>query len=94
MPTNLIPTDGIVRETALKVTKGADTDIEKARAIYDWVVDNTYRDPKTRGCGIGDIKFLLESGNLGRLVVEVKESPATTARGAEWLRLGRLDLVP
>jgi transglutaminase-like putative cysteine protease len=65
MPTDLIPTDGIVRETALKVTRGANTDLEKARAIYEWVVENTYRDPKTRGCGIGDIKFLLESGNLG-----------------------------
>ena len=64
-PTDLIPTDGIVRTTALKVTQGAKTDIEKARAIYDWVVENTYRDPKTRGCGVGDIKFLLESGNLG-----------------------------
>jgi transglutaminase-like putative cysteine protease len=65
MPTDLIPTDGIVRTTALKVTKGAESDIDKARALYEWVVENTYRDPKTRGCGVGDIKFLLESGNLG-----------------------------
>ena len=64
-PTDLIPTDGIVRKTALQVTKGAKTDLEKARAIYDWVVDNTFRDPKTRGCGVGDVKSLLESGNLG-----------------------------
>ncbi len=26
---------------------------------------NTYRDPKVIGCGTGDIKFMLESGNLG-----------------------------
>jgi transglutaminase-like putative cysteine protease len=64
-PTELIPTDGIVRATALKVTRGAGTDVEKARAAYDWIVDNTYRDPKTRGCGVGDVKSLLESGNLG-----------------------------
>ena len=63
-PTFLIPTDGIVRETALKVTKGAKTDLEKARAIYDWVVENTFREPKTRGCGVGDIKFMLETRNL------------------------------
>jgi transglutaminase-like putative cysteine protease len=62
--TDLIPTDGIVRETALKITKGANTDVEKARAIYDWVVENTFREPKTRGCGVGDIRFMLESGNL------------------------------
>jgi transglutaminase-like putative cysteine protease len=64
-PTDLIPTDGIVLKTALEVTRGAKTDIEKSRAIYEWVVDNTFRDPKTRGCGIGDVKSLLESGNLG-----------------------------
>ena len=64
-PTDLIPTDGIVRKTALEVTRGAKTDVEKARAIYEWIVDNTFRDPKTRGCGVGDVKSLLESGNLG-----------------------------
>jgi len=63
--TELIPTDGIVRKTALEATKGAKTDVEKARAIYEWVVENTFRDPKTRGCGWGDIKSMLESGNLG-----------------------------
>jgi len=64
-PTELIPTDGIVRETALGIVKGARTDVEKARAIYDWVVENTFRDPKTRGCGWGDIKAILESGSFG-----------------------------
>jgi transglutaminase-like putative cysteine protease len=64
-PTELIPTDGIVRSTARKIVGGAKTDLAKARAIYEWVVDNTFRDPKTRGCGWGDIKAMLESGNLG-----------------------------
>ncbi len=63
--TRLLPTDGIVRTTALQATKGAKTDEQKARAIYDWVVVNAYRDPKTRGCGEGDIKTMLETGNLG-----------------------------
>jgi transglutaminase-like putative cysteine protease len=64
-PTALLPTDGIVRETALKATQGAKTDVEKVRKIYDWVVANTYREPKVRGCGEGDIKTMLETGNLG-----------------------------
>ena len=64
-PTALIPTDGIVRATALKATAGARTDADKVRAIYDWVVANTYREPKVRGCGEGDIKTMLETGNLG-----------------------------
>jgi transglutaminase-like putative cysteine protease len=64
-PTRLIPTDGIVRKTALAATQGAKTDVEKAQKIYDWVVSNTYREPKVRGCGEGDIKTMLETGNLG-----------------------------
>ena len=63
--TTLIPTDGIVRKTALAATRGAQTDLEKTRQIYDWIVANTYREPKVRGCGVGDIKAMLETGNLG-----------------------------
>ncbi len=62
--TDLMPTDGIVRETAQKITKGAKSDVEKVQALYDWVVENTERNPKTRGCGVGDIKAMLETGTL------------------------------
>lgn len=62
--TELIPVDGIVKQTADKITAGAKTDLDKARAIYEWVVENTFRDPKTRGCGIGDIASMLKTGNL------------------------------
>ena len=63
--TELIPTDGIVRDTAQAIVKGAGTDVEKAREIYEWIVDNTFRDPKVRGCGWGDIKSMLETRNFG-----------------------------
>jgi transglutaminase-like putative cysteine protease len=63
--TEFIPTDGIVRETAQAIVKGARTDVEKAHAIYEWVVDNTFRDAKVRGCGWGDIKSMLETKNFG-----------------------------
>jgi transglutaminase-like putative cysteine protease len=63
--TALLPTDGIVRETAEGIVKGKTSDVDKARALYDWVVVNTFRDPKTRGCGIGDIATMLRTGNLG-----------------------------
>ena len=63
--TDLLPTDGIVRTTAQDITKGAKTDMAKAQALYDWIVDNTHRDAKVRGCGVGDIKSMLESNNLG-----------------------------
>jgi transglutaminase-like putative cysteine protease len=63
--TRLLPTDGIVRTTARRATEGAQTDVQKARAIYNWVVANAWREPKVRGCGEGDIKAMLETGNLG-----------------------------
>jgi transglutaminase-like putative cysteine protease len=63
--TTLLPTGGIVKDKALEITRGASTDLEKARAIYEWIVDNTFRNPKTRGCGTGDIRWMLESGDLG-----------------------------
>jgi transglutaminase-like putative cysteine protease len=64
-PTEMIPTDGIVKKTALDITRGAKTDVQKGRALYEWIVENTFRDPKVRGCGIGDVKAMLETGNLG-----------------------------
>jgi len=62
--TDLIPTDGIVKETSDKIVAGAKTDVEKVRAVYEWIVDNTQRNAKTRGCGIGDIASMLKTGNL------------------------------
>ena len=64
-PTIFIPTDGIVRDTAEDITRGLKGDVERSRAIYEWIVDNTFRDPKTRGCGWGDIKTMLETRNFG-----------------------------
>jgi transglutaminase-like putative cysteine protease len=63
--TELLPTDGIVRATAAEATRGAHSDIDKVRGIYQWVVDNSHREPSVRGCGTGDIRAMLESGNLG-----------------------------
>ena len=64
-PTELMPLDGIVLRTAKQATAGATTDLEKVRKLYDWTVANTYREPKVRGCGTGDIKTMLETGNMG-----------------------------
>jgi transglutaminase-like putative cysteine protease len=62
--TRLIRTDGIVKKTSQQITRGVDGDANKARAIYEWVVENTFRDPQVRGCGVGDIRAMLETGNL------------------------------
>ncbi|MET0963265.1 MAG: transglutaminase-like domain-containing protein [Noviherbaspirillum sp.] len=64
-PTELLPTDGIVRTTAQNITAKSRNDLERAHAVYEWIVENTQRDPKVRGCGVGDIKTMLETNNLG-----------------------------
>ena len=64
-PSKYIRTDGIVATTSKGIVTGYKSDVDKAKAIYDWMVDNTFRDPKVKGCGIGDITTMLESGYLG-----------------------------
>ena len=81
-PTKLLPTDGIVKAVATEITSGARTDLEKARAIYEWIVDNTFRDPKTRGCGVGDIRFMLESRDLGGKCADLNALYVGLARAA------------
>ena len=61
-----MPTDGIVWDTALEIDEGARAPMStRCSALYDWIVDNTWREPKVRGCGVGDIKAMLETGNFG-----------------------------
>jgi transglutaminase-like putative cysteine protease len=98
-PTKLLPTDGIVKATATEITSGAKTDIEKARAIYEWIVDNTFRDPKTRGCGVGDIHFMLESKDLGgkcadlnALYVGLARAAGLPARDVYGIRIAKSEL--
>ena len=81
-PTKLLPTDGIVKENALTITRTATTDVGKARAIYEWIVENTYRNPKTRGCGLGNIKFMLESRDLGGKCADLNALYVGLARAA------------
>jgi transglutaminase-like putative cysteine protease len=98
-PTTLLPTNGIVKTTADEITSGAHTDVEKAHAIYDWIVDNTFRDPKTRGCGVGDIRFMLESrdlsgkcADLNALFVGLARAAGLPARDVYGIRVGKSEL--
>jgi transglutaminase-like putative cysteine protease len=81
-PTKLLPTDGIVKTTADQITSGHTNDIDKARAIYEWIVENTFRDPKTRGCGVGDIRFMLETKDLGGKCADLNALYVGLARAA------------
>ncbi len=94
-PSKMIPVDGAVKVLALDVTRGKSTDVDKARAIYEWIVENTYRNPKTRGCGVGDIRFLVESKDFGgkcadlnALFVGLARAAGLPARDVYGIRIG------
>ncbi len=98
-PTKLMPTDGVVKTTATQISSGAKTDIEKARAIYEWIVENTFRNPKTRGCGLGDIRFMLETKDLGgkcadlnALFVGLARAAGLPARDVYGIRVAKSEL--
>jgi len=81
-PTELIPTDGIVADTAREITNGKTRDIDKARAIYEWIVDNTFRDPKVKGCGLGDIRAMLVTRYFGGKCADLNALYVGLARAA------------
>lgn len=70
-PTAHIRTDGIVAETSAKIAVGHKTQLSKARAIYDWVVENMYRDPDVKGCGVGNAKEALEQKRFGGKCLDI-----------------------
>ena len=82
MPTTFLPTDGIVKETADAIVRGKQGDVAKARAIYDWVVENTFRNPKTLGCGVGDITTMIRTGNLNGKCADLNALFVGLARSA------------
>jgi transglutaminase-like putative cysteine protease len=55
-----------VKSTADAIVEGKTTYLEKARAIYDWVVANMNRDDSVTGCGQGDICALLDTTMSGK----------------------------
>jgi transglutaminase-like putative cysteine protease len=81
-PTKLLPTDGIVAETAKKIVRSTSSDLEKAKRIYEWVVVGTSRNPKTRGCGLGDVSFMLETGDLSGKCADINGLFVALARAA------------
>jgi len=93
-PTSLGPIDGEVRTLAAGITNGAHTNLEKARAIYDWTVENMYRDPTTTGCGTGDVCLLLKRPggkctDISSVFIALCRAAGVPAREVFGIRLGK-----
>ena len=94
--TRFIPTDGKIREIALSITNDKQKISEKARAVYQWVVENTVRDPDVKGCGTGEVeKVLAQRGgkcaDISSVFVSIARAAGVPAREVFGLRLGKKD---
>lgn len=92
--TALGPIDGAVKVLADRITQGQQTVAGKARAIYDWTCDNMYRDPKTRGCGPGDVCTLLTApggkcADIHSVFVALARAAGVPAREVFGIRQGK-----
>ncbi|WP_243371739.1 transglutaminase domain-containing protein [Geotalea sp. SG265] len=92
--TSLGPTDGEVKKLADTITRGKKTVLEKAKAIYDWTCENTYRDPETHGCGKGDVCALLKKPggkctDISSVFVALARAAGVPSREIFGIRLGK-----
>jgi len=92
--TSLGPVDGEVKILADQITDGKTTVLEKAKAIYDWICDNMYRDPATKGCGPGDVCLLLERPggkctDIHSVFVSLSRAAGVPAREVFGIRQGK-----
>lgn len=90
------PTDGKIKEIALGITNDRQKISEKAKAVYQWVVKNTVRDPNVIGCGTGEVEKVIakKSGkcaDISSVFVAVARAAGVPAREVFGLRLGKKD---
>jgi transglutaminase-like putative cysteine protease len=76
--TSLGATGGAAKEAADRITEGKKTVLAKASAIYQWTVENMYRDPGVKGCGLGEVDALLHK--LGGKCADIHSVFVTLAR--------------
>jgi hypothetical protein len=61
----LIPNDGLAFQLGERILGRIKDPVAQAKAIYDWVVDNSIYDPSLPGCGLGDVRNQLINGQYG-----------------------------
>ena len=86
---------GIVKQKSDEIAGGIKGDLEKARAIYEWVAKNMSRDNGAVACGSGDAEAILSSGKLSgkcadinSVFVELCRASGIAARAMFGIRTG------
>ncbi|MFW5936579.1 MAG: transglutaminase-like domain-containing protein [Desulfosalsimonas sp.] len=71
-----------IKEIAEEATKGKTGILEKARGVYEWVTENTYRDPSVQGCGLARPVRTLYQCSGGGKCADISAVFITVARAA------------
>lgn len=77
-----IATDGVVKETALKIIGDQKSPLKQARLIHDWVSRHMHRDESVIGCGTGDVGEILKTGKLGGKCTDINSVFVALCRAA------------
>ena len=92
---SLIPNDGLAHQQGEQIIGRIKDPVAQAKAIYDWVVDNTTYDPALAGSGTGDVRQQLIRGQYGGrsadingLFVSICRAIGIPARCVYGLRVG------
>ena len=90
-----VPNDGVAHQMGERIVGRIRDPLAQAKAIFDWVVDNTVYDPQQRAGSGGDIRKLFESQRFeGRsleingIFVALCRAIGIPARSVHGLRLG------
>lgn len=91
----LIPNEGLSFQLGERILGRIKDPVAQAKAIYEWVVENTIYDPSLPGCGAGDVRQQLIRGQYGGrsadingLFVAICRSVGIPARCVYGLRVG------
>lgn len=91
----LIPNDGLAFQLGERIIGRIKDPVAQAKAIYDWVVENSIYDPGRPGCGTGDVRRQLiqglyggRSADINGLFVSICRAVGIPARCVYGLRVG------
>lgn len=91
----LIPNDGLSHQLGERIIGRIKDPVAQAKAIYEWVAENTIYDPSLPGCGSGDVRKQLIEGQYGGrsadingLFVSICRAIGIPARCVYGLRVG------
>lgn len=76
------PVTKTLTQFANNLTKNSKTQLDKAQAIYDWTVENMYRDESVIGCGVGDASRIIEKKLFGGKCTDVSSVFVALLRNA------------